>query len=66
MFVSYMHMQKQAISLFPLNYAFFITDNLSIHLISREVVRSPMVEAQCFVQLAFPVVLKNTMMVSTA
>lgn len=27
--------------------------------------RSPMVEAQCFVQLAFPVVLKNTMMVST-
>jgi len=30
--------------------------------IVREVVRSPMVEAQCFVQLAFPVVLKNTMM----
>ncbi|OEL21818.1 Zinc protease PQQL-like [Dichanthelium oligosanthes] len=30
--------------------------------IIREVVRSPMVEAQCFVQLAFPVVLKSTMM----
>lgn len=30
--------------------------------IIREVVHSPMVEAQCFVQLAFPVVLKNTMM----
>uniref|UniRef100_A0A453EX63 Peptidase M16 C-terminal domain-containing protein n=1 Tax=Aegilops tauschii subsp. strangulata TaxID=200361 RepID=A0A453EX63_AEGTS len=31
--------------------------------IIREVVRSPMVEAQCFVQLGFPVVLKSTMMV---
>lgn len=30
--------------------------------IIREVVRSPMVEAQCSVQLAFPVVLKNTSM----
>ncbi|XP_047054247.1 zinc protease PQQL-like [Lolium rigidum] len=30
--------------------------------IIREVVRSPMVEAQCFVQLGFPVVLKSTMM----
>ncbi|XP_039116038.1 zinc protease PQQL-like isoform X1 [Dioscorea cayenensis subsp. rotundata] len=30
--------------------------------IIREVVRSPMVEAQCSVQLAFPVVLKNTAM----
>jgi len=29
----------------------------------REVVRSPMVEAQCSVQLAFPVMLKNTSMV---
>lgn len=30
--------------------------------IAREVVRSPMVEAQCSVQLAFPVELKNTSM----
>ncbi|KAF2950745.1 hypothetical protein DAI22_01g209300 [Oryza sativa Japonica Group] len=30
--------------------------------IIREVVRSPMVEAQCFVQLGFPVVLKSTTM----
>ncbi|XP_072967419.1 zinc protease PQQL-like isoform X1 [Typha angustifolia] len=30
--------------------------------IVREVVRSPMVEAQCSVQLAFPVMLKNTSM----
>ncbi|KAI5001139.1 zinc protease PQQL-like [Hordeum vulgare subsp. vulgare] len=30
--------------------------------IIREVVRSPMVEAQCFVQLGFPVVLKSKMM----
>ncbi|KAJ6803070.1 zinc protease PQQL-like isoform X1 [Iris pallida] len=30
--------------------------------IIREVVRSPMVEAQCSVQLAFPVMLKNTSM----
>jgi hypothetical protein len=62
MFVS---RSKQAISFFSLNYAFLVTDNLCVHLVSREVVRSPMVEAQCFVQLAFPVVLKNTMMVST-